>query len=191
MGPGERAEVTSAAMAAPEFVPTDPTHQARAYASPPRRDDEWWAVRPGELVSTGGQPEADAGRMGAPGPDQGYLLKLVPMLRGELRLADREQRADVEAGGVAIALKRASLFGRAPVIHDLRVAYTVWGFLDDAAADELITERRRRFEGIHLTAHHYPELRAVADAVPEATLRLTPAAAADQHRADWRTLLAL
>lgn len=178
-------------MAAPEFVPLKPNDRPRAYTSPPRRDDEWIPVRPGELVTTGGQPDVDAGRMGAPGPDQGYLLGLVPLLRDELRLSEGEDRADVEAGGVAIALKRASLFGRAPVVHDLRVAYTVWGALDASAPAELVAERARRFEGVHHTAHHYPELRAVADAVPEATLRLSPAEAAEAYRADWRALLAL
>lgn len=178
-------------MAAPQFVPVDPTHRPRSYASPPRRDDDWMPVRPGELVTTGGQPAVDAGRMGAPGPDQGYLLKLVPLLRPDLHLVEGEDRADVEAAGVAVALKRASLFGRAPVVHDLRVAYTVWGLLDPSAPGELVAERRRRFEGVHLTAHHYPELRAVADAVPEATLRLTPAEVASRHQADWRSLLAL
>lgn len=178
-------------MAAPEFVPLKPNDRPRAYASPPWRGDDWRPIRPGELVTAGGQPDPDAGRMGAPGPDQGYLLKLVPLLRDELHLADGEHRADAEAGGVAIALKRASLFGRAPVIADLRVAYTVWGFLSSSPPAELVAERRRRFEGVHHTAHHYPELRAVADAVPEATLRRTPAQVAADFAADWRSLLAL
>mgnify|MGYP001101518631 CR=1 FL=1 len=178
-------------MAAPEFVPLKPNDRPRNYTSPPRRDDEWVPVRPGEVVTTGGQPDADAGRMGAPGPDQGYVLKLLPLFRDDLKLVGTEQRADAEAGAVAIALKRASLFGRAPVVHDLRVAYTVWGFLDEGAPSELVAERTKRFEGIHLTAHHYPELRAVADSVPEATLRLTPAEVASRHAADWRSLLAL
>ena len=178
-------------MAAPEFVPSKPNERARSYASPPRRDDEWHPDRPGEVVTTGGQPDVDAGRMGAPGPDQGYLLKLVPLLRDELRLTDGEHRADVEAGGVAVALKRASLFGRAPVVHDLRVAYTVWGYLDASAAPDLVTERSARFDGVHHTAHHYPALRAVADAVPEATLRLTPDEVARAHAADWRSLLSV
>jgi hypothetical protein len=177
-------------MAAPEFVPLKPNDRPRTYASPPRRDDEWVAARPGEVVNEG-QPDVDAGRMGAPGPDQGYVLKLVPLLRDQLQLAEREVLADAEAGGVAVALKRASLFGRAPVIHDLRVAYMVWGLLDATAAPELVEERRRRFEGIRLTTHHYPELRAVADAVPESTLRLSPAEVAERHAADWRSLLAL
>lgn len=178
-------------MAAPEFVPTKPTDRPRAYVSPPRYGDEWRAVRPGEVVGHGGQPDVDAGRMGAPGPDQGYLLKLVPLLRDELQLTEGEQRADVETGCVAVALKRASLYGRAPVIHDLRVAYTVWGFLDEGAPAELVAERRRRFEGVRLTALHYPELRAVVDAVPAETLRRTPAQVAEAASADWRSLLSL
>jgi hypothetical protein len=182
---------TISSMAAPEFVPLKPNDRPRAYTSPPGRDDAWLPDRPGELVTTGGQPDLDAGRMGAPGPDQGYLLSLVPLLRAELKLVGTEQVADAEAGGVAVALKRASLFGRAPIVHDLRLAYTVWGFLDAAAPAELVAERTARFEGVHLTAHHYPELRAVADAVPEATLRLSPADAATRYAADWRSLLSL
>ena len=65
----------------------------------------------------------------------------------------------------------------------------MWGFLDASAPADLVAERRRRFEGVHLTAHHYPELRAVADAVPEATLRLTPAEADERYRSGWRALI--
>lgn len=178
-------------MAAPEFVPTKPTDRTRSYASPPRREDSWVPVRPGEVVGRGGQPEVDAGRMGAPGPDQGYALTLVPLLRDEVVLAEGERLADAESGCVAVALKRASLFGRAPVIHDLRVAYQLWGFLTADAPSGLVAERRKRFEGVHLTVHHYPELRAVVDAVPARTLRLTPAQVAAQAPAGWQELLDL
>ena len=178
-------------MAAPEFVPTRPTEAPRAYRSPPRRDDEWLTDRPAEVVGEGGQPDPDAGRMGAPGPDQGYVLTLLPLLRPDLQVGEGEEIRDVEAGAVAIATKRASLFGRAPVLHDLRVAYTVWGALDPRCPDELAAERRRRFEGIHLIAHHYPELRAVVDAVPESTLRLSPAEIDERYAARWQDLLVL
>ena len=161
----------------------------RSYASPPRRDGEWFGARPGEVIGEGGQPDPDAGRRGAPGPDQGYVLTLLALLRPELHLAEGENLADVEAGAVAVALKRASLYGRAPIVHDLRVAYTVWGFLDADAPKELVDVRRDGFEGVRLTAHHYPELRAVADAVPESTLRRTPADVTAAYRADWRSLL--
>jgi hypothetical protein len=176
-------------MAAPQFVPVPPTHQPRDYQSPPRRDDQWWLDRPGDLDT--GQPDVDAGRMGAPGPDQGYVFRLLPLLRDDVHLEAREDRAAVERGVVAVALKRASLFGRAPVIHDLRAAYAVWGFLDPNAPEELVRERRRRFEGVHHTAAHYPELRALADAVPAQVLRKTPDAILADYRADWRSQLSL
>ena len=177
-------------MAAPQFVPQDPTHNPRDYASPPRREDEWWADRPGDLGAEG-QPSVDAGRMGAPGPDQGYLLKLVPMLRDELQLQAGENRDDVEIGSVVVALKRASIFRRAPILKDLRVAYTVWGFLDQSPPAELVVVRRRQFEGARHIAHHYPERRALADTVPEETLRLDLAGVAAAHRDDWQSLLRL
>lgn len=147
------------------------------------------ADRPSELNA--GHPDRDAGRMGAHGPDQGYVLKLVPLLRDELHLTKGEELAAVERGIITVALKRASLFGRAPVIHDVRVAYTVWGFLDPQAPKELVDERRRRFEGVHHIAPHYPERRALADAVPAEALLLAPAAVLDAYRADWRAQLRL
>ncbi len=176
-------------MSAPQFVPVAPTHKPRDYESPPRRDDEWFLDRPGDLET--GQPDPDAGRMGAPGPDQGYVLKLVPLLRDELHLAPGEDRRDVERGAVAVALKRASLFGRAPIIHDVRAAYTVWGFLDANAPQELVDERRRRFEGVHHTIAHYPELRAIADAVPAEVLRRDHGEILETYRNDWRAQLDL
>lgn len=178
-------------MAAPEFVPTKPTDRPRSYGSPPRYRDPWTATRPGEVVGRRGQPDSDAGRMGAPGPDQGYLLKLVPLLRDDLQLTDGELREDVEAGCVAVALKRASLYGRAPMIEDLKVAYAVWGYTDANAPADLVAERRDRFEGVRLSAHHYPELRAVVDAVPATSLRQTPEAVARRTGEDWRTQLDL
>ena len=45
---------------------------------------------------------------------------------------------DAVSGCTAVALRRASLYGRAPVIHDLRIAFTIWGFLDAAPPAELV-----------------------------------------------------
>ncbi|MGI8664351.1 MAG: hypothetical protein ACR2LQ_14245 [Acidimicrobiales bacterium] len=172
-------------MAAPEFVPIKPTEGVRAYASPPRRPDSWRAERPGDLGGAG-QPHGDA--YGNQGPDQGYVLGLVRRFDGVLHLASDEHRDDVAAGAVTVALKRASLFGRAPVMHDVSVAYTVWGFLDDHAAGELVGLRTKVFAGV-AHAHHYDALRRIADSVPDATLRLTPQQVAEQHATSWRSLL--
>ena len=138
-----------------------------------------------------GQPDADAGRMGAPGPDSGFVLKRLPVLRHKLVLTVGEEEAAVERGAVAIALKRASLFGRGPMAEDLEVAYTLWGFLDPQAPAELVDERRRRFEGVHHTAAHYPDLRALADAVPSSVLALGHDEIASAYRSDWRAQLDL
>lgn len=153
--------------------------------------DPWVADRPGDLLDKGGQPDADAGRMGSPGPDQGYALKLLGVLRDDVRLVRGEHLADAEAVGVAVALKRASLFGRAPMIYDLRVAYTVWGLLDASPDPQLVAERVSRFEGVHHTVHHYPELRAIVDSVPASTLRMSVDEVVAAHRDDWRSLLTL
>lgn len=171
-------------MAAPEYVPVDRTKLLRTYASPPRQDDGWWADRPAEL--TEGQPKGE--RLGAPGPDQGYVLKLLRQFEGKLTRTSGEHEKDALAGAAAVAMKRASLFGRAPVVHDLTVGLTVWGFLGDAPA-ELVALRKRLFPEVH-HPHHYAELRRIADLVPEATLRMTPQQVTEAHRADWRSLLA-
>ena len=114
-------------MAAPEYVPVKVTDKARSYESPDHVPAPWTADRPGDLDALQ-QPE---GRYhGDIGPDQGYALVLVKRFHGRLHLAEHEHEEDAMAGCVAVAMRRASLFRRAPVIHDLDIAFTVWGFLD-------------------------------------------------------------
>ena len=171
-------------MAAPEHVPVDRSRPVRSYESPPRRPDPWMADRPADLPH--GQPEGN--RFGHQGPDQGYALLLAERFRGKLRLTPGEHERDALAGAVAVALKRASLFRRAPVVHDLTVALTIWGFLDEAP-EELVALRRKLFEEV-AHPHHYAELRHIADLVPDAVLRKSPAEITLGARHDWRDLLA-
>ncbi len=119
-----------------------------------------------------GQPRGD--RLGHQGPDQGYALRLARQFEGKLTLTAGEHEKDALAGAVAVALKRASLFGRAPVIHDLTVALTVWGFLDEEPPKELVDLRKHLFEEVW-HPHHYAELRRIVDLVPEATAAADPA----------------
>jgi hypothetical protein len=167
-------------MAAPEFVPLSPTDKTRVYSSPPWSGDQWLADRPGELG--GRQPLGP--RLGYPGPDQGFVLKLARSFEPRLVLVEGERVDDVIAGCGAVALKRASLFGRAPVVHDLTAACTIWGFLDKADA-ELVRLRRPLFEEV-ANPHHYMELRRVADLVPQAVLRLSHQEIAKVAETDWR-----
>lgn len=169
-------------MAAPEYVPTNIGQQPRHGLPypPPRR---WAADRPADLGPA--QPRGVA--FGNPGPDQGYGLKLARRFVDRLVLGEGEHADDAVAGCVGVALRRASLFGRAPVIHDFEVAFTLWGFLGDAPA-ELVALRRPLFEAVD---HHYSDERAIANLVPEETLRLTPAEVKRRWPTEWRQLLGL
>jgi hypothetical protein len=120
-------------MAAPEYVPQNATtREDKAYSSPPWRTDSWFPDRPGELdLATGQQPEGTS--LGVQGPDQGYAIKLANRFRGTLHLEPGEHEDDALAGALGVALRRSSLFGRAPVVHDLTIALTAFGFLDVAA----------------------------------------------------------
>ena len=167
-------------MAAPEFVPHPATDRPRVYASPPWSGEPWRADRPGELV--GRQPLGP--RLGYPGPDQGFALKLAASFADRLVLTSGEHADDVIAGCTTVALKRASLFGRAPVVHDLTSAFTIWGYLTPADP-ELVRLRKPLFEEVANT-HHYMERRKIADLVPQAVLRLTHGEVERVAAQDWR-----
>lgn len=173
-------------MAAPRFVPTPPTDDARGYRSPDHVPDSWMPARPGELAN-GRQP--DGGRFGYQGPDQGYALSLAERFRGRLQLTKGEKADDAIRGCLNIALRRASLFGRGPMVHDLTIAFTIWGYLDAAAPPDLVARRRAAFEGVGNAAHHYAEGRAIAADVPEATLRMSPEAVQAVFPSKWRELV--
>lgn len=156
-------------MAAPSYLPEPAVPLTTAiYTSPRRRLGAWLAERPGEVGVA--VRDVYGASLGHPGPDQGYVLRLVRLFEAELRLADGERLADVLAGGAAVALKRASLCGRAPVAEDLRVAFDLFGYLSDAS-DELIARRRELFDGV-AQHHNYREMRRMVDLIPASALRV-------------------
>lgn len=166
-------------MAAPEYVPVAQPDRPRETLAIPGHDG-WTATRPGDLTDR--QP---TGRyFGNQGPDQGYGLVLAERLADRLLLTEEEDAHDVIAGCLGVGLARASLFGRAPVIHDMELAYGLFGYLDPPPAD-LVEFRRPVFAG---ASHHYWDQREIVGLVPESTLRLTPG---DVRRrvGEWRTLL--
>jgi hypothetical protein len=171
-------------VAAPEHVPVDRNQPVRGYESPPRRPESWRPDRPAEVVEDG-QPRGQL--LGNQGPDQGYMLSLARRFQGKLTLTSGEHEKDALAGAVGVALKRASIFGRAPVVHDLTIALTIWGFLGEAPP-ELVALRKPLFEEVW-HPHHYSGLRRLVDMVPERTLRMSPGQVTEAHRADWQGLL--
>jgi hypothetical protein len=172
-------------MAAPPYVPTRPADRPRTYTSPEHVPESWKAERPGDL--TGRQPRAP--QLGYPGPDQGFGLVLANRLRDRLVLQPHEDADDVVTGCLGIGLRRASTFGRAPVVHDFTIAYTIWGFLVSEPPAELVALRRPRFEGLANTLHHYAELRELVDSIPEATIRRTHQQVKADYPARWKELL--
>jgi hypothetical protein len=164
----------------PEYVPLTEADKVRPVERMPVPDG-FFLDRPGELP--GLRPPVGP-RFGSPGPDQGYGLKLARRLADRVVVASGEQVEDALAGGVLVGLKRASIFGRAPVIYDMELALTLWGFLGSPPAD-LVAFRQPLFEG---ASHHYWDQRGIVDRTPESTLRLTPAEVAGRL-GEWRRLL--
>jgi hypothetical protein len=171
-------------MAAPKFAPESPVDDPRSYGSPDVVPERWTPDRPAEIE--GFQPEGPG--LGYQGPDQGYALVLAERFTDRLRLAEGERVEDALSGGVAVATRRASMFGRAPVGPDLTVAFTIWGFLDPDPPAALVELRRPLFEGV-ADRHHYTQRRALVDRVPEASLRGTPADIAAGYPARWKELI--
>jgi len=173
-------------MAAPKFSPSPVVDTTRRYESPPVVPDPWFTDRPSDII--GGQPTG--AQLGYQGPDQGYALKLAKGFTDRLQLLPGERAHDAIAGCLGVALRRASIFGRAPVVHDLTIAFTIFGFLGRRHAEELLELRRPMFIGL---GHglHYTEIRAIADMVPEATLRMSPQEVELSYPAQWRELLGL
>jgi hypothetical protein len=173
----------------PKFAPIMEQHEVRdgyqlGVPAP------WVPHRPGESrPHPHGQNLAG---LGIPGPDQGYALELANRFEDRLRLEPDERAEDILAGAVAIALRRAALFGRAPVATDVELALAMFKFLvgDDGTSPstDLVAWRREHFAG---AAHDYWRRRALADSVPEATLRLKPGVVAERLEAEpgrWREI---
>lgn len=149
--------------------------------TPPPRG--WTATRPADL----GAAQPHGATLGHQGPDQGYALTLARRFEDRVVVTEGEHAEDAVAGCLGVATKRASIFGRAPVIHDWTVAFTIWGFLGEAPP-ELVEHRRPLFDAV---SHHYREQRAIAAAVPEVTLRLPHGEVVRRFPSDWRGLLGL
>jgi hypothetical protein len=167
-------------MTQPEHIPvvhSDRVRPVERLPVPPA----WTQDRPSDLVDLA----PPKGRLlGRPGPDVGYGLLLIKRLDGRLELGEGDSHHDALSGAFAVGSARAALFGRAPVIHDFELAYTLFGFFG-GAPDDLVARRRLLFAGV---AHDYGEQRRLVDAVPETTLRLSPDEVRDRL-GSWESLI--
>jgi hypothetical protein len=174
-------------MTQPKFAPVAESGEVReAYKLPVAH--EWVSHRPSDYTPA---PHAThRPNTGIPGPDQGYALHLAERFTDRLVLTDIEHAEDVLTGAVMIGLRRASMYGRAPVSHDVELALHLFGYLE-GAQEELVEARERLFAGL---SHDYWQQRDLADLVPEATLRLSLAQLREALKADpssWRLLTGL
>jgi hypothetical protein len=133
---------------------------------PPARS--WVANRPGDIPA--GWPSGKL--LGSPGPNVGYALTLANRARDRFVLAPHEHPDDAIAVVAEIAMRRAALFGRAPVMPDVEFGMRIMGYGGDTAAD-FVEWRVRAVQGTH---HDYSERRALVDAIPVDVLHLVPAA---------------
>jgi hypothetical protein len=165
-------------MTQPKFAPIPIEDEARPAAKldVPR---PWTPHRPGEFSPT--SPTRQIGLASA-GPDQGYATLLAGRFVNQIVLGDDEHLDDALAAGIAIAMRRAALFGRAPVAKDVEVGLASLGFLAAPDAD-LIAFRNSWVSGV---AHDSWRRRALADLVSESVLRLSPEQA--MSSAPWRSL---
>jgi hypothetical protein len=113
---------------------------------------------------------------------------LASRLAPNLQIQPGERSEDAVQGCLGIALRRASLYSRAPVVHDLRIAFTIWGFCDPAPPADLLAHRAQLFEGVGNLGHHYTARRHIADLVPESTLRMTPQQVEAAYPTQWKSL---
>lgn len=160
-------------MTQPKFAPILPEDEVRdLHKLPPPA--AWYAKRPADFRPAPGEGRR-AGR-GVAGPDQGYGMLLAERFADRLILREGEHADDVLAGASVIAMRRAALFGRAPVSADLELALRLFGYLGDAT-DEQLAARTDLFGGV---AHDYWRGRELSDLVPDSTLSLSPEALSEQ-----------
>jgi hypothetical protein len=152
----------------PADAPRQDQNLAPGVSVPPAR--AWSANRPGDL--RGGQPRGEL--LGSPGPNVGYALTLVHRAKDRLALAPHEHVDDAAAVVGEMAMKRASSYGRAPVMADVECAMLVLGY-QGGCAPGFAEWRALAVEGAH---HEYARRRAFCDGVSLDALRLAPSALA-------------
>ena len=171
-------------MAAPRHTPVDPVDRPRAYRSPEHVPDGWREERHASIDG----PQPRGARLGHQGPDQGFALALAARLRPRIVPQTGEDAEDAVVGCVAIAMRRASHYGRAPVIHDLLVAFGIWGWFLVLPPADLVARRREAFAGLAHVAISYERLRALVDRVPATTISMTPAQVEAGMPGSWPAL---
>lgn len=128
--------------------------------------EAWVARRPGDLPT--GQPTGML--LGDPGPNIGFAMKLANDRAERLHLLPHESREDAAAVVAEVAMRRSARFHRAPTIHDVDFAITLFGYGQEGSERTLGWRRPL----VHDAAHEWTRRRTIVDAIPERVLRMRP-----------------
>jgi hypothetical protein len=117
---------------------------------------------------------------GSPGPDQGYVLRLIEDVIDKVVIGQRESLSNVKTALQLVASKRASLFGRAPMKSDVDFSVELLR-LSEVADDTFVEVRRVLLSGV---AHDYIAQRTLSDLFPDELLKLS-LAELKEHAEIW------
>ena len=146
-------------MTQPSFVPIVEADQVR----PAYRLEGAEHLDPVPALRAAGTAQPEGRRLGTPGPDQGFALKLARRFEDRLVLAEGESAEDAIAGCTAVAMRRCARFGRAPAVYDLS-SPSPCGASSGALPPIWSRPAHPLFRS---AAHHYQAQRAIADSVHE------------------------
>ncbi len=122
--------------------------------------DSWKAHRPGDEKT---HKTSDDQLLGNAGPNVGYALSLVAREKSSFVLVAHEHLHDVEVLIGEIAMRRASHFGRAPVMDDIRFASKLLGY--DAAPAQ--GEEKWRPLLVNGCGHDEHRRRIIVNSIPD------------------------
>ena len=156
-------------MTQPDYVPVASGSQLRQ-VEPLAIPEGWTASRPSELAPLKVSAVEQGKLLGTPSPDSGFALKLARIRVHKLELGVGEHLEDVERAVAAIAIKRAALFSRAPVIHDVDFAITLLGYDESDIPEAVLAHRKSVVSGV---SHDYFKMRRMLEAIGPETLAAT------------------
>lgn len=124
----------------------------------------WIGNRPGDDLL---QKKDNELLLGNPGPNIGYALKIVNNEFDTLYLVEHENEHDVVALLAEIAMRRASVFGRAPVKADVVLAAHILSY----DVEPTQGEEKWRPQLIHNCSHDEHRRRQIVNSVPQMIIK--------------------
>lgn len=123
--------------------------------------DAWTPARPGDSLDDSRSESEHL--LGNAGPNVGYALSLIAHQRDNIVLAAHEHAHDVEPLLGEIAMRRASHFGRAPMMGDVTFAMKLLSY----DVEPTQGEEKWRPRLVHDCGHNEHRRRIIVNSIPE------------------------